>query len=69
MMIDVYKRQVLDSAPYHNYQSEKYPTSNSSKSELVQWLSNKNIPFTPNMFKPEVHELVKMNKPLENRCV
>ena len=57
---------VLDYAPYHNYQSEKCPTSNSSKSELMQWISNKKIPFTPNMFKPELHKLVKMNKPLEN---
>lgn len=32
----------------------------------MQWLCNKKIPFTPNMFKPELHKLVKRNKPLEN---
>ena len=31
----------------------------------MQWLSNKKIPFTSNMFKPELYKLVKMNKPLE----
>jgi transposase len=55
---------VLDNAPYHNYQTEKLPTSHSKKSDLMQWLSDKNIPFTSNMFKPELYKLVQMNKPL-----
>lgn len=54
---------VVDKTPYHNVQNERCPTSNSTKDDMKSWLTNKNIPFTDDMLKPELCTLIKMYKP------
>lgn len=54
---------VIDNASYHNKQIDKCPTSNSTKADMQQWLSQKNIPFTPMMLKVELYEIIKLHKP------
>lgn len=54
---------VLDNAPYHNKLVNKAPSSNTRKSEIQTWLTENNIPFTPDMYKTELLLLVKRNRP------
>jgi hypothetical protein len=54
---------VIDNAPYHNVLEEKCPNSNSTKVKMMNWLSEKNIPYSPEMFKPELYALIKIHKP------
>lgn len=54
---------VVDNASYHNVQVHKAPTSKSKKQEMKDWLSNHNIPFTDDMFVPELYQLIKLYKP------
>lgn len=54
---------VVDNASYHNVQVDKAPTSKSKKQEMKDWLSKHNIPFTDDMFVPELYQLVKLYKP------
>lgn len=60
---------VIDNASYHNKQIDKCPTSNNTKADMQQWLSDKNIPFTPQMLKVELYELIKLHKPTNIRYV
>lgn len=53
---------VMDNAPYHSVQLDKAPTTASLKSEMQDWLKRRNIPFDSSMTKPELYELVKINK-------
>lgn len=53
---------VMDNASYHNMQYDKAPTSSSRKHVLQEWLTKKNIPYSPNMLKSELYELVLTNK-------
>lgn len=50
---------VIDNAPYHNVQENRAPTSNSKKCEMVTWLSDRNIPFSTAMLKPQLYDIVK----------
>jgi hypothetical protein len=54
---------VLDNASYHDVQDSPAPTSNSTKKSMQGWLTERNIPFSANMFKTELYELVKLKKP------
>lgn len=54
---------VVDNASYHNVQVDKAPTTKSRKQEIKDWLSKHNIPFTDDMFVPELYQLVKLYKP------
>ncbi|XP_014279640.1 uncharacterized protein [Halyomorpha halys] len=54
---------VMDDAPYHNVHNEKYPTRAQSKEEIMAWLKSKNIKFDPTMFKLELLQIVKQQKP------
>lgn len=54
---------VMDNAPYHSRVADKAPTSGSRKSEMDDWLKSRNIPFTPDMLKPELYNLIKLHKP------
>lgn len=58
---------VVDNAPYHNVQIEKTPNSNSKKCEMISWLSEHNIPFHENMLKPQLYQLILLNKPLQKK--
>ncbi|XP_054286969.1 uncharacterized protein LOC129002881 [Macrosteles quadrilineatus] len=53
---------VMDNAPYHSRVANKAPTSGSRKAEMVEWLSSRNIMFTPDMRKPELYNLIKLHK-------
>lgn len=54
---------VIDNAPYHNFQLNQAPNSNSLKGDMVKWLRERNITFTDTMLKPELYELIKLYKP------
>jgi hypothetical protein len=53
---------VTDNAPYHNVQIHAAPNSNSRKADMINWLHEKNIIFDRSMFKPQLYELIKINK-------
>ncbi|XP_054285314.1 uncharacterized protein LOC129001879 [Macrosteles quadrilineatus] len=42
---------------------EATPTTSSRKGEYIDWLHNRGIPFTPDMRKPELYNLIKLHKP------
>jgi hypothetical protein len=48
---------VLGNAPYHSVQNCPATTSNSTKKGMPVWLSDRNMPFSPNMFKAELFEI------------
>lgn len=50
---------VLDNASYHNILGEKHTTSGTTKSEMVNWLSELNIQVDEKLTDPEVFELIK----------
>jgi transposase len=54
---------VLDNASYHNVQGSPAPTSNSTNKSMQYWLTDRNIPFSVNMFKTELYELIKLKTP------
>ncbi|KAL4123323.1 hypothetical protein QTP88_015520 [Uroleucon formosanum] len=45
---------VMDNAPYHSVQTEKYPTSNSNKAVLLEWLNSRGITFDRPMLKAQL---------------
>lgn len=53
---------VTDNAPYHNVQLERAPSSNSKKQEMVDWLTSKNIDFSPAYRKPQLYEIIRRHK-------
>lgn len=53
---------VTDNAPYHNVQVDPAPTSTARKATMIQWLTDKNINFRPDMLKPELYAIIKRNK-------
>lgn len=53
---------VMDNASYHNTQSNKIPTSNSSKGEMQKWLTENGISFDNSLKKVELYDLIKKNK-------
>ena len=49
---------ILDNAPYHNVVVEDaFPTPKSRKEQLCAWLTKNDIPWTPDMLKPELYDL------------
>ena len=56
---------VLDNASYHNLKVDASvsPTSATRKTDIQAWLNDKNVHFTSKMLKPELLELVRLNKP------
>ena len=55
---------VLDNAPYHNAQTDKYcnPTTSWKKGDIQTWISNHNINFDQKMLKPELLETAGCRK-------
>jgi len=54
---------VIDNAPYHNTQVDKAPTTKSRKQDMKDWLTKHNVPFSDDMFVPELYKLVLLHKP------
>ncbi|CAB4493350.1 unnamed protein product [Rhizophagus irregularis] len=52
----------MDGASYHKWRVENIPTSNTKKQEIIDWLNAHNIVFSDELRKPELLELVQMNK-------
>jgi transposase len=52
----------MDGASYHKRRVETIPSSNSKKQELIDWLNAHDIPFSSNLKRPELLELVRINK-------
>lgn len=53
---------VLDNAPYHSRRCEKLPTTAWQKVKIIQWLSQKQIPFEDDMLKKELLAIVNIHK-------
>lgn len=53
---------VIDNASYHNIKLNPSPTSSSRKEEMMNWLSQRGIPFHESMYKAELYKLIKSNK-------
>lgn len=54
---------VMDNATYHSRKLEKVPTSSWRKSDIIQWLTLKEISHEGDMIKKELLEIVNLNKP------
>ncbi|XP_025200475.1 uncharacterized protein LOC112598292 [Melanaphis sacchari] len=54
---------VMDNAPYHSVQTEKYPTSNSKKGDILEWLNSKGITFDRPLLKAQLLTKVQELKP------
>ena len=54
---------VIDNVPYHTVQINKLLNASQNKQEIMDWLIEKKISFSPNMRKIELLELVKSNSP------
>jgi transposase len=56
---------ILDNAPYHNTLAENaFPIPTTRKEALCDWLEKNDIPWTPDMLKPELYELCKRFAPV-----
>lgn len=49
---------VVDNAPYHSMLLDKVPNNSWKKDDIKNWLTNKDIPFTQEMFKTELLHIV-----------
>ena len=56
---------VMDNAPYHNLRTVEStsPTSAWRKADIKDWLDTRNIAYPPNALKPQLYDIVKLNKP------
>ncbi|XP_050357613.1 uncharacterized protein LOC126778193 [Nymphalis io] len=52
---------VLDKTSYNNKLLNPAPTPYSKKAEMQSWLKNKAIPYTNNMLKPQLYQLISEN--------
>jgi transposase len=53
---------LVDNASYHNKQYDSAPNANTKKADMQAWLTNKGIPFTASMYKPQLYDIIKLNK-------
>ncbi|XP_054283269.1 uncharacterized protein LOC129000331 [Macrosteles quadrilineatus] len=60
---------VIDNASYQNVEVEKCPTSNSKKADMHTWLMKKGVPFSNNMLKVELLQLIDIHKSGHKRYV
>ncbi|KAJ8913988.1 hypothetical protein NQ315_008980 [Exocentrus adspersus] len=54
---------VMDNASYHSTIKDRVPTTASNKASIMEWLKNKNIPYSKSMLKVQLLSLVALNKP------
>jgi hypothetical protein len=52
----------MDGASYHKRRVETIPTSSTKKQEIIDWLNAHEISFSSNLRRPELLEIVKINK-------
>ena len=52
----------MDGASYHKRRAESIPTSSARKQEIIDWLHAHDITFSDELRKPELLELVQINK-------
>ena len=52
----------MDGASYHKRRVENIPSSSAKKNEIADWLTAHDIVFSDELRKPELLELVKINK-------
>lgn len=60
---------VVDNASYHNTEVDRAPNSSARKADMQTWLRNHHIPFTEDMLKVELYELILRNKDRHIRYV
>lgn len=53
---------VLDNAPYHCVQDNKPPSKYALKREMIEWLAKNNIPFSEDLKKFDLLELIEKHK-------
>lgn len=53
---------VLDNAPYHSRQQEKWPTGSWTKHALLEWLNVKQVAYPANSTKVELLSVIKAQK-------
>ncbi|GBP26282.1 hypothetical protein EVAR_95450_1 [Eumeta japonica] len=58
---------IVDNVSYPNKQSEFASTSNTKKADMQKWLREKGIQYRENMLKPELYNLIKLNKDLHKK--
>ena len=56
---------VMDNAPYHSQLTEetRCPTTATRKSDLIEWLENRKIPFPQHATRPELLSISRQNRP------
>jgi transposase len=54
---------VMDNTSIHSVFTEKVLCTNTRKTDVMAWLSNKHIPHTASQTRVKLLQLVKMNKP------
>lgn len=47
---------------FYNRVANSTPHSNSRRKEIMDWLTARNVPFSPSMYKPQLYQLVLLNK-------
>jgi len=52
----------MDGASYHKRRAENIPTSSAKKQEIIDWLNAHDVAFSDELRRPELLELVKINK-------
>ena len=57
---------VMDNASVHSVIVDKAPSSNTRKSDIMTWLSKRNITHSSSQTRTELLQLVKMHKPACN---
>lgn len=50
---------IFDNASYHNTQAVRAPGVNSQKRELMNWLADKGVPYSPFMVKKQLYSKVR----------
>ncbi|XP_022175604.1 uncharacterized protein LOC111037372 [Myzus persicae] len=60
---------VMDNAPYHSVKSEKFPTTNWRKNQIIEWLQSKGQVVDGTMVIAELLGQVKKIKPMYNTYV
>lgn len=53
---------VMDNAPYHCVKLNKPPTISSQKKVMQEWIKNNGLSYLDTMTKPELYEIIKINK-------
>ena len=54
---------IIDNAAYYNIQIDRCTTAATRKADIQAWMNRHHVAFTGDMFKPELLQLCKKNKP------